>query len=98
MHTYLAAMAFRTASFPLAVWALLSGWVVVGVILAMAATFLPQISVTIANAIDHRTDGGGQPVSPTRALRPPPTTPPPTTPPPTANGSTHPGEGPDADL
>ncbi|MCK0113760.1 DUF3099 domain-containing protein [Ornithinimicrobium sp. F0845] len=68
MRTYLIAMAVRTVSFPLAVWALVSGWIVVGVILAAAATFLPQIAVTIANAVDNRTTGGGVPVSPARAL------------------------------
>lgn len=74
MRTYLIAMAVRTVSFPLAVWALVSGWVVVGVVLAAAATFLPQIAVTIANAVDNRT-GGGAVVSPTRALPTGPTRP-----------------------
>lgn len=68
LRTYLIAMAVRTVSFPLAVWALMSGWVVVGVILAAAATFLPQIAVTIANVVDNRTTGTGTVVSPTRAL------------------------------
>jgi len=76
LRTYLIAMAVRTVSFPLAVWALLSGWVVIGVILAAAATFLPQIAVTIANAVDNRTGTGGAPVSPTRALPAPHPTPP----------------------
>lgn len=68
MRTYLIAMLIRTVSFPLAVWALLSGWVVVGVIFAGAAIFLPQIAVTIANAVDRRTVPDGAPVSPIRAL------------------------------
>ena len=68
MRHYLIAMSFRTVSFPLAVWALLSGWTAVGVVLAAAATFLPQVAVTLANAIDHRTTGGGTPTSPMRAL------------------------------
>lgn len=68
MRAYLIAMVIRTISFPLAVWALLSGWIAVGVVLAAAATFLPQIAVTIANTVDNRTTGGGVPVSPLRAL------------------------------
>lgn len=67
LRAYLIAMAVRTVSFPLAVWALLSGWLVPGLILAAAATFLPQIAVTIANVVDNRT-GGGTIVSPARAL------------------------------
>jgi hypothetical protein len=63
-------MAIRTVSFPLAVWALLNDWVIVGLVLAAAATFLPQFAVTLANAIDRRTSGGGSPVSPTHALPP----------------------------
>lgn len=72
MRTYLIAMAVRTVSFPLAVWALLSGWVVPGLILAAAATFLPQIAVTIANVADNRTTGTGTVTSPTQALPPGP--------------------------
>lgn len=68
MRTYLIAMLFRTISFPFAVWALLSGWVVIGLIFAAAATFLPQIAVTIANAVDRRTVPDAAPVSPIRAL------------------------------
>ncbi|USQ74896.1 DUF3099 domain-containing protein [Ornithinimicrobium cryptoxanthini] len=68
MRTYLIAMLIRTISFPLAVWALLSGWLVVGLIFAAAAIFLPQIAVTIANAVDRRTVPDAAPVSPIRAL------------------------------
>ena len=68
LRTYLIAMAIRTVSFPLAVWALLSDWIIVGLVLAAAATFLPQFAATLANAIDNRTTGGGTPISPTVAL------------------------------
>ncbi len=70
MRSYLIAMAIRTLSFPLAVWALLSGWIVVGVLLALAATFLPQVAVMIANAVDHRTAPAGSLTSPTLSLPP----------------------------
>lgn len=68
MRNYVIAMAIRTASFPLAVWALLSGWTIVGVALAIAATFLPQVAVMIANAVDHRTSPTGSLTAPTRSL------------------------------
>lgn len=70
MRSYAIAMSIRTVSFPLAVWALLSGWTVVGIILAMAATFLPQVAVMIANAVDHRTTPEGTVTSPTLMLGP----------------------------
>ena len=78
MRTYLIAMVIRTVSFPLAVWALLSGWMVVGLIFAAAAVFLPQIAVTSANAVDRRTAPDTAPISPIRAL--PEATAPPTHP------------------
>ncbi len=56
---YLWAMGFRTVAFPLAVWALVSGWQVVGWILAGAAVVLPSIAVMIANAVDVRTSTQG---------------------------------------
>lgn len=90
LRAYLIAMAFRTVSFPLAVWALLSGWLIPGLILAAAATFLPQVAVTIANAVDHRTTGGGTVVSPTRAL--------PATPTPAPDSDPGHGQGRDAGL
>ena len=68
LRAYLIAMAVRTVSFPLAVWALLSGWLVPGLVLAAAATFLPQIAVTIANVVDNRTTGEGTVRSTARAL------------------------------
>lgn len=67
MRTYLIAMGFRTAAFPLAVWALVSGWTVAGWVLAVAAVGLPPIAVTLANTVDHRRNTD-QPVSPIRAL------------------------------
>lgn len=67
MRTYLIAMGFRTAAFPLAVWALVNGWTVAGWLLAVAAVGLPPIAVTLANTVDHRR-GTDQPVSPVRAL------------------------------
>lgn len=70
MRSYAIAMSIRTVSFPLAVWALLSGWTVVGIMLALAATFLPQVAVMMANAVDHRTTPEGTVTSPTRALEP----------------------------
>ena len=84
LRTYLVAMAIRTVSFPLAVWALLSGWTVVGVVLALAATVLPQVAVMIANAVDNRTVTRDGPVSPTRALP--------------QGGTSGPLDGPDARL
>lgn len=70
MRSYVIAMSIRTLSFPLAVWALLSGWIVVGLLLALAATFLPQVAVMLANAVDHRSGPVGAVASPTRALPP----------------------------
>ena len=105
IRAYIIAMVIRTISFPLAVWAFLSGWVVVGFVLAAAATFLPQIAVMMANAVDRRTTPAGTVTSPQRALPragPPtdartdhPTDPPthPSTPPPHGTGQ----DGPDED-
>ncbi|UJH71049.1 DUF3099 domain-containing protein [Ornithinimicrobium sp. INDO-MA30-4] len=67
MRTYLYAMSFRVAAFPLSVWALMSGQLVIGIILAMAAIFIPSVAVMTANNVDHRQASNG-PVSPTRAL------------------------------
>jgi peptidoglycan/LPS O-acetylase OafA/YrhL len=67
MRTYLVAMGVRTVSFPLAVWALMSGWVVVGWILAAAAVLLPSVAVMLANAVDQRRRAA-PPRRPTRAL------------------------------
>lgn len=70
MRSYAIAMSIRTVSFPLAVWALLSGWTIIGIVLALAATFLPQVAVMMANAVDHRTAPAGTLTSPTRMLGP----------------------------
>jgi Protein of unknown function (DUF3099) len=71
MRNYLVAMGFRTVAFPLGVWALVSGWSVIGWVLAAAAVFLPSIAVMFANAVDRRRSTS-RPVSPTRALPPGP--------------------------
>ncbi len=69
MRTYLIAMSVRIASFPLAVWALMTGHLVVGSLLAAGAVFIPSFAVMLANNVDHR--GGEQrPRSPVRALPP----------------------------
>lgn len=88
LRTYLIAMAFRTVSFPLAVWALLSGWIVVGVFFALAATILPQIAVMLANAVDRRTAPDDSMLSPIRALPEPDN----------MSHATHPADGRDARL
>lgn len=64
-------MTIRTVSFPLAVWALLSGWVVAGWLLAGAAAILPTFAVLAANAVDRRRPTS-TPASPVRALPPGP--------------------------
>lgn len=69
MRNYLWAMGFRTLAFPLGVWALASGWTVVGWILAVAAVVLPSIAVMFANAVDRRRSTS-RPQSPVRALPP----------------------------
>lgn len=68
MRAYIIAMVIRTISFPLAVWAFMAGWVVVGFVFAAAATFLPQVAVMMANAVDRRTTPAGTVTSPQRAL------------------------------
>lgn len=67
MRAYLIAMGVRTVSFPLAVWALVSGWTVLGWILAAAALLLPSVAVMLANAVDQRRSVGA-PLRPSRAL------------------------------
>ncbi len=71
MRAYLIAMSIRIASFPLAVWALMTGHIIIGSVLAAAAILLPSFAVLLANNVDHRNSGSG-PVSPTRALPPSP--------------------------
>lgn len=71
MKQYIWAMGFRVLAFPLGVWALVSGWTVVGWTLALAAVVLPSFAVMLANAVDRRADPG-VPRSPTRQLPPGP--------------------------
>lgn len=54
MRTYLIAMSFRVIAFPLSVWALVSGHLVVGSVLAAAAILIPSFAVLVANNVDHR--------------------------------------------
>lgn len=61
-------MGFRTVAFPLAVWALAAGWMVVGWLLAAAAVVLPSVAVAFANNVDRRRQRGPRPERPTRAL------------------------------
>lgn len=69
MRAYLIAMSIRIVSFPLAVWALLSGQIVLGSVLAAAAVFIPSFAVMLANNVDHRR--GSQALrSPVRQLPP----------------------------
>jgi hypothetical protein len=69
MRTYLIAMTFRILAFPLSVWALLSGHIIIGSALAAAAILIPSFAVMLANNVDHR--GSNQaPRSPVRALPP----------------------------
>jgi hypothetical protein len=67
MRAYLIAMSIRIVSFPLAVWALLSGYIVLGSILATAAVLIPSFAVMLANNVDHR-KGRTAPQSPVRQL------------------------------
>lgn len=72
MRTYLIAMGFRTVCFPLAVWALVSGWTVVGWTLGVVAVVMPSVAVMLANAVDQRRRPAGTVQSPVRALPPTP--------------------------
>lgn len=69
MRAYLVAMAIRIISFPLAVWALLSGQILLGSALAAAAVLIPSFAVMLANNVDRR-GGPGAPRSPLRQLPP----------------------------
>jgi len=71
VRNYLWTMAFRTVAFPLGIWAIVSGWTVVGWILAVCAVVLPSIAVMFANAVDRRRSTT-RPVSPVRSLPPGP--------------------------
>lgn len=71
LRTYVIAMSLRIAAFPLSVWALLTGHIVIGSLLAVAAVLIPSFAVMLANNVDHR--GSVQaPRSPVRALPPGP--------------------------
>lgn len=67
MRTYLVVMSLRILAFPLSVWALMTGHMVIGSALAAAAILIPSLAVMLANNVDHR--GSVQaPRSPVRAL------------------------------
>ncbi len=69
MRAYLVAMSIRLICFPIAVWALLSGHILLGSVLAAAAILIPSFAVMLANNVDRR--GGAQvPRSPARQLPP----------------------------
>ncbi len=72
MRNYLVAMGFRIVGFPVSVWLLLNGFVVLGAALAVAATVVPSIAVVIANAVDRRgtSTQAATPVSPVQGLGP----------------------------
>lgn len=72
MRAYLISMGTRIVAFPIAVWALLSGWPVLGWTLAVAALVLPSFAVMIANAVDRRQPQPGehQITSPVQGLGP----------------------------
>lgn len=71
MRAYLIAMSIRIASFPLAVWALVNGQILLGSALAAAAILIPSFAVMLANNVDRRR-GDQTPRSPVRALPPGP--------------------------
>lgn len=55
MKQYAASMGFRLIAFPLGVWAIMSGWAVIGWVLTALAIVIPAFAVAMANAVDHRT-------------------------------------------
>lgn len=69
MRFYVIVMSFRILAFPLSVWALLTGHIVIGSVLAVAAVLIPSFAVMFANNVDHR-DSTETPRSPVRALPP----------------------------
>ncbi|MGB7425797.1 MAG: DUF3099 domain-containing protein [Ornithinimicrobium sp.] len=71
LRGYLIAMSIRIASFPLAVWALSTGHIIIGSILAAAAVLLPSFAVMLANNVDQR-QSKSMLTSPVRALPPTP--------------------------
>lgn len=69
MRAYLISMIIRTVSFPLAIWAFVSEWFVVGWVFAAIAVLVPSFAVMIANAVDRRRVTTGESLtSPQRAL------------------------------
>ena len=74
MRNYLIAMGVRIVGFPVSVWLLLHGFVVLGVVLAAGATVMPSIAVVVANAVDRRgaSSEDAAPVSPVQGLGPAP--------------------------
>jgi hypothetical protein len=74
MRNYLVAMGFRIVGFPVSVWLLLHGFVVLGAALAVCATVMPSIAVVVANAVDRRgtSTEAATPVSPVQGLGPAP--------------------------
>lgn len=91
MRNYLLAMGLRIVGFPVSVWLLLNGYLVLGVVLAVFATVIPSIAVVIANAVDRRgtSTQGATPVSPVQGLGPGAGAPPEQAP---GGGPTPPGE------
>ncbi|CAN5359212.1 hypothetical protein BH23ACT6_BH23ACT6_01370 [soil metagenome] len=71
MRVYLITMGIRVACFPLSVWALMSGYIIIGSILAGAAVLLPGFAMLFANNKDTRASSA-VPTSPVRALPPTP--------------------------
>lgn len=56
MRQYAISMGFRVIAFPLGVWAITSGWSVIGWILVVFAMLIPSVAVAFANAVDHRSE------------------------------------------
>lgn len=71
MKQYLAAMAVRTLSFPVAVWAFATERYVLATVAAVLATIIPSFAVMLANAVDRRQQpGAATPASPVQGLGP----------------------------
>lgn len=56
MKQYALSMGFRVAAFPLGVWAISSGWTIIGWIVLVFAMIIPSIAVAFANAVDLRSE------------------------------------------
>ena len=71
MRSYLVAMAVRTLSFPVAIWAFLNDHLVIGWVFVVLAVLIPSVAVAVANAVDRRgTSGRTAPCSPVQGLGP----------------------------